>query len=79
VTHTTRQLRLFLVREGRRTRTWPVCFTAAVAITAMCLVPASASAHAQTPPALSANVPSQVTISSSLAPQYQREWLGQYP
>ena len=24
-------------------------------------------------------VPSQVQISSSLAPQYQREWLGQYP
>src|SRR6266702_88856 len=24
-------------------------------------------------------VPSQVTISSSLDPQYQREWLGQYP
>jgi hypothetical protein len=34
----------------------PVCFTAAVAVTAMCLVPASASAQAQTPPALSANV-----------------------
>ena len=24
-------------------------------------------------------VPSQVQMSSSLAPQYQREWLGQYP
>jgi|HubBroStandDraft_6_1064221.scaffolds.fasta_scaffold1277764_1 hypothetical protein len=24
-------------------------------------------------------VPSQVQISSSLQPQYQREWLGQYP
>ena len=24
-------------------------------------------------------VPSQVQISSSLLPQYQREWLGQYP
>lgn len=33
-----------------------VCFTAAVAVTAICLVPASASAHAQTAPALSANV-----------------------
>lgn len=32
------------------------CFTAAAAATAMCLAPASASAHAQTPPALSANV-----------------------
>jgi len=37
-------------------RKWPVCFTAAVAVTAIGLVPASASAHAQTPPALPANV-----------------------
>jgi hypothetical protein len=56
VTHTTRQLRPFLVRKGRRVRKWPVCSTAAVAVTAICLVPASASAHTQTPLALSANV-----------------------
>ena len=35
-------------------RKWPACFTAAVAVTATCLVPASA--HAQTPPALPAKV-----------------------
>src|SRR5262245_10592777 len=56
MTHTTRQLRPVLVREGGRMRRWPVCFTAAVAVTAMYLVPASASARAQTPPALPANV-----------------------
>ena len=37
-------------------RKWPVCFTAAVAVTAICLVPASASAHAPTSLALPANV-----------------------
>lgn len=37
-------------------RKGPVGFTAAVVVTAMCLVPASASAHARTSPALSANV-----------------------
>ena len=37
-------------------RRWAVCFTAAAAVTAICLVPASASLRAQTPPALSANV-----------------------
>jgi len=56
MTHTTRQLRPVLVREGGRMRRWAVCFTAAAAVTAMCLVPASASPRAQTPPALSANV-----------------------
>jgi hypothetical protein len=30
-------------------RNWPVCFTAALVVTVMCLVPASASAHAQAP------------------------------
>ena len=56
MTHTTRQLRPVLVREGGRMRRWAVCFTAAAAVTAICLVPASASLRAQTPPALSANV-----------------------
>ena len=56
MTHTTRQLRPVLVREGGRMRRWAVCFTAAAAVTTMCLVPASASPRAQTPPALSANV-----------------------
>jgi glucose/arabinose dehydrogenase len=31
-------------------RKWPACFTAAIAGTAVCLVPASANAQAQTPP-----------------------------
>lgn len=52
MTHTARQPRPLLGREGRRTRTWPACFTAAVAVTAVCLVPAVASAHVQTPPAM---------------------------
>src|SRR6516162_4271968 len=56
MTHTTRQLRPVLVREGGRMRRWAVCFTAAAAVTAVCLVPASASPRAQTPPALAANV-----------------------
>ena len=56
MTHTTRQLRPVLVRESGRMRRWAVCFTAAAAVTAVCLVPASASPRAQTPPALSANV-----------------------
>ena len=37
--------------------------------------PASSGLARQNP----VTVPSQVTSSSSLAPQYQREWLGQYP
>src|SRR6516165_9659704 len=56
MTHATRRLRPVLVRESGRMRRWAVCFTAAVAVTAMCLVPASASPRAQTAPALSANV-----------------------
>ena len=82
MTHTTRQLRPFLVREGRRMRKWPVCFTAAVAVTAICLVPASASPRAQTPPALSANVTVFVShrlgncqVSTSYGPLLDQMWV----
>jgi hypothetical protein len=45
----TRQLRPFLIREGKRMR---ACFTAAVAVTAACLVPAAATAQPHTPPTI---------------------------
>jgi hypothetical protein len=50
VAHTTRQLGTLPGREGGRMRKRLVGFTAAAAITAMCLVPAAAPAHARTLP-----------------------------